>query len=111
MGIDHGGGDILVAQKGLNGTDVRTPLQKMGGEAMPECVGADMFLNAGPTYGIGNGFINGTWIEMMPPHGAAPGISGKVLGGKYILPSPILCCTGVLPGQGMGHVDPPHARL
>ena len=111
MGIHHGGGDVLVAQKGLNRADIRTPLQKMGGEAMPECVGADTLLNSSLTDGIGNGLVNRTWIDMMPPHVAAPGVSGKVLGGKYILPSPILCRMRVLAVQGMGHVDLPMAGL
>jgi len=36
VGIDHGGGNVIVAQKRLDGTDIGAPLQKMGGETMPD---------------------------------------------------------------------------
>ena len=35
MGVDLGGADICVAQHGLDGTEVGTVIQKMGGKGMP----------------------------------------------------------------------------
>jgi len=35
MGVDHGGADAAVAQKFLDGTDVVSVLQKVGGEGVP----------------------------------------------------------------------------
>ena len=71
VGVDHGGGDILVAQQRLNGADIRAALQQMGGETVTKRVGAHFFMDTGLTDGLGNGFIDGAWVQMVAPLDAA----------------------------------------
>ena len=33
--VDHGGGDVGIAQQALDGADVRSNFQEMGGPALP----------------------------------------------------------------------------
>lgn len=43
MGVDHGGGDIGVAQEFLNGTDIVTAFEQMSGKAVAQSVAVDLF--------------------------------------------------------------------
>ncbi len=47
MGIDLGGGDICKNENELDGTEISTTFEKMGGKGMPENMGADVFINPG----------------------------------------------------------------
>ena len=46
MHIDFCGANVFVAEHGLYGAEVGAPLQQMGGKAVAEGVGADVFGNA-----------------------------------------------------------------
>ena len=35
VGVDHGGADVRVSRQGLDGANVRAPLQEMSGKAVP----------------------------------------------------------------------------
>ena len=48
MHIDFCGANVFVAEHGLYGTEVGAPLQQMGGKAVAEGVGTDVFGDAGP---------------------------------------------------------------
>ena len=48
MHIDFCGANVFVAEHGLYGAEVGAPLQQMGGKAVAEGVGADVFGDAGP---------------------------------------------------------------
>ena len=48
MHIDLCGANVFVAEHGLYGAEVGAPLQQMGGKAVAEGVGADVFGDAGP---------------------------------------------------------------
>jgi hypothetical protein len=43
VGVDHGGGDVAVAEELLDGADVVAGFQQVGGEGMAEGVAADAF--------------------------------------------------------------------
>ena len=65
MGIDHGGSDIIVAKKSLDGPDIVISLEKMGGKAVAESMGSDSFGEFGPSdgfvkWGGGGGRTTGT---------------------------------------------------
>ena len=52
VGIDHGGGDVVVSEEFLDGADVGTTLEEVGGETVAESVrggvfGETNFLNGG----------------------------------------------------------------
>ena len=59
-GVDHGGADVRVSQQGLDGANVRTPLQKMSGKAVPERMRTDPLADSRLTDGLGNGLVDGT---------------------------------------------------
>jgi len=71
MGVNHGCGNIGMAQKRLNGTDVRSALQKVGGETVVERVRRYALLNARPFGGRLDGFVNHGRVDMMPSGVAA----------------------------------------
>ena len=72
---------------------------------MAEGVGADFFVDAGLTNGFGNGFVDGTGIEMVTPLNTASRVGRDAAGWKYILPLPLGGSVGVFSAQCMGHVD------
>lgn len=47
MGVDHGGGDIAMAEQLLHGANVIAALEQVGGEAVPEGVATGGFGEAG----------------------------------------------------------------
>ncbi len=47
MGVDLGGADVGVAEHGLNGAEVGAVHEEVGGEAVTEGVGGDVFRDAG----------------------------------------------------------------
>jgi hypothetical protein len=47
MGVDHGGGDIRVAQQFLHRADIRTACQQMSGKGVAQGVGGDPLGKAG----------------------------------------------------------------
>lgn len=78
MGIDHGGGDVLMPQKRLNCSDISAPLEQMGGKAVPESMCAGPFVYSGLAHSLGNGFVDGTGVQMMPAGFTGPRISRKL---------------------------------
>ena len=46
--VEGGRLDASVAEQGLDGSDVRTVFQKMSGEAVPQRMHSDVFLQSGP---------------------------------------------------------------
>ena len=42
VGVDHGGGNIVVPEQLLNGADIGSALKQVGGEGMPKGMGADV---------------------------------------------------------------------
>ena len=42
VGVDLGGGDVGMAEQGLHPPQIRPAVQQMGGEGMPQDVGADL---------------------------------------------------------------------
>lgn len=51
----------------LDGSDIVTALQQVGGKAMSEGVRADFFCNSSLTYSGFDGFINHAGVNVMPP--------------------------------------------
>jgi hypothetical protein len=51
MRIDHGRAHVLVDQQFLDGADIISVLQQVGGKAVPEGMAADRLVNAGNLYG------------------------------------------------------------
>lgn len=52
VGVDLGGADVGVAEHGLDGAEVGAVHEEVGGEAVTEGVGGDVFRDAG-FFGVG----------------------------------------------------------
>ena len=63
LGVDHGGTHVSVSQKGLFGADIRTTLQEMSGEAVPERMCADPLVDSRLADGLGNGIVDGVSVS------------------------------------------------
>ena len=109
VGVDHGGTEVRVSQQGLDGANVRAPLQEMSGEAVPERMRADPLADSCVTDGLGNGFVDGAGVQMVAACLAGARVGGQMTGGEDVLPSPILAGVRVLAGQCVGEIHLPIA--
>ena len=135
MGVDHGGTHVFVAEEFLNGADVVTGLQEVGGEGVTEGVSGDVFGDAGLADGLFDGALESGRVEVVAAAGLAPGppvpvrgsprrgwrgivvgggtsagergswVAGEVGGGEEVLPSEFAGGIGVFFCQGVGEVD------
>ena len=88
MGIDHGGGDVLVAEQLLHGANVVAALQQVGGKAVPEGMAACWFAQASGAHGEFDRVLDVLFMDMMATRFAAGWIEGESGGGKDVLPGP-----------------------
>ena len=87
MGVDLGGGDVGVAQQGLDDAQVGAALQQMGGEGVAKDVGADLRrVDAGADRGLFQqlGKAPGRQAAGLAARREQPGI-GRVASGQEIL--------------------------
>ncbi len=62
MQVDGGFFQVVMPQQQLNGSQIRTVFQQVGGETMPQGVGMDVFLlQASASSGLAAGVINSFW--------------------------------------------------
>ena len=76
MCVDHGGFHIFVAEKFLDGADIITILEQVGGEAVAEGVGGDGFLDFGDLGGGFDGFLEAGFVNVMALFDAGQWIGG-----------------------------------
>ena len=100
MGVDHGGGDVLVAQEFLDGADVRAAAQKVGGKGMAQSMRGGGFLDAGFAGGLPDGALEERLAEVMAAHGLAARVDGEIGSGKGVLRDPFAGGAGVFAFQG-----------
>jgi len=75
MSINHCGGDIVMAEKRLDGSDVYIALQEMSRETVPEGMSAYSFFKSNFLHCRFDGFIDGTRVNMMALFFVTPGIN------------------------------------
>ena len=105
MGINLGGLDALVAEQLLNGADVISLLDKMGGERMAQGVAADFFVDTCLVCGRGNGALDRPVVYMVAAADARARIDREFPGGEQPLPSPGDTCARIFARQRPGEVD------
>ena len=105
VGVDHGGGDVGVAEELLDGADVVAALEEVGGEGVADGVAAGAFGEAGGEDGVVDGALEDRLVEVV----AAPGGGGRVVvvagGGEDPLPGPFAAGVGELAVEGVGEGD------
>lgn len=65
VGVDHGCGDIGVAEQFLQGTDVIACFKKVSCEGVPKAVAATVFCNSGADEGLFYGALQGSFIGVV----------------------------------------------
>ena len=105
MGVDHGGVEVFVAEHVLNGPDIDAAFEHVGGEAVTEDVGFDVFGDSGFSGGFFQGALEDVGVEVVPPGDSGAGIAGEDIGGEDILPMPGPRGLGVFSLEGVGQFD------
>ena len=88
VGIDHGGGHVVVPEQWLNGADVGAALPQVGGEGVPKGMGADLLRQTGTANRHLDGLIDDAGVNVMATGDTGTRVDGKIPGGKDILPAP-----------------------
>ena len=105
MRVYHGGGNVIMPQKSLYGSDICSPLKQMGCKTVPKRMCADSFCQPGFASSRLDGFINDTGINMVATSNTASRVYGKRTGGENVLPAPFSGGIGVFSSQGIGHLN------
>lgn len=92
VSVDHCRFHVLVTEEFLDGTDVVTALQEVGGEGVAEDVRGDVFVNVCAAGGISDRFLYKRFMEVMTTGDTGPFVCGNVGGGKDVLPNPLFVC-------------------
>jgi hypothetical protein len=74
VGVDHGGRDVAVAEELLDGADVVSGFQKVGGEGVAEGVAADAFGEVGGQGGLSDSALDDRFVEVVTPALASLGM-------------------------------------
>src|SRR2546425_506667 len=109
MGVDHGGGDVAVAEQLLDGSDVVAALQKVGRKRMAQGVAARGLGDAGLAYGNLDEPLQDGLVQVMAPPLPRLEVAIPPGGGEYPLPSPLARGVGVFLREGAGELDVPPA--
>jgi hypothetical protein len=107
VGVDHGGGHIVVPEQVLNSADVGAALKQVGGEGMTKGMGADVLRQTGTANRHLEGLVDDAGVNMMAAGEARPRVNGEIPGRKDILPAPFLGGIGVFPSQSIREVHLP----
>lgn len=74
MGVDHGGFDVSVAKKFLDGPNVVSVLEEVGRKAMAEGVATGGFPDSGLGDGLFDRPLEGPRVDVVPLLATRPGI-------------------------------------
>ena len=102
MRVDHRGLDVLVTQQILNGSDILTVLEQVGGEGVAECVAGDALLDTSEFGCAVDGFLQGAGADVVALGKSAAWICGELWGGKEELPDPLARRIGVFTRESVG---------
>lgn len=103
--VDHGGGDVGVAEEGLDGADVGSGFEEVCGKGVAEGVGGDAFGDSGFAGGLADLPGHGVFMEVEAGDFGGGGVGGEDGGGEEPLPEPVVAgARGVAEGLG-GQMD------
>ena len=72
MGVDHGGFDVLVTEKFLDGADIVSALEEVGGEGVAEGVGGDSLVHFCDAGGFADFFLEGGFVDVVAAESPIP---------------------------------------
>lgn len=89
----------------LDGADIVTVFEQVGGKAVAEGVAGDGFIEPGGFGGAFDGALQGAGVDVMSAQAAGLGIFRDARGGKNVLPDPGLGGSRIFQGQRERQVD------
>ena len=75
--VDHGGLQVAVAEELLDGSDVGSGFEEVGGEGVAEGVGRDVLVKAGGDGGLPDGALGRGFVKVVPPQFANARAGGE----------------------------------
>ena len=99
VGIDLGGGDVLMAQQGLNGSQVGSAFNEVGREGMTQSVAGDAFGDVGSNSSPSQGLVEDLGMEVVTTGDSAFRIAGWAGGREKPKPVPAFSGSRKLPLQ------------
>jgi hypothetical protein len=105
VGVDHGGGDIPMAEELLDGADVVASIQQVGGEAVPQAVAACLFGEARRAHGVVEGALEDGFVKVVTEEPSGVPVTVFARRRKDPLPPPRAARFWILSRQGAGEHD------
>lgn len=102
--INHGGGDIGMAEEVLDGADVGFGFEEVGGEGMAQGVGGDALGDSGLAHGVADLARHGVVVEVIAGEFSGARVRAEGGGGEEPVPTPLATGVGPFAEQGLGHV-------
>ena len=96
MEVNHGGGDIGMAEQVLDGSDVDAAFEEVSCEAVPKGVAGGGFGEEGLAHGRFELTLHGSVVDVVSGNPAGSWVRAKCCGGEEKLPGPFAGGVGVL---------------
>ena len=109
VGVDHGGFYIFVTEQFLDGANVVSALEKMGGKRMTQGMRGDVLVDLCLAGGFTNGSLDDRFMDVMAARDARAFVLGKFRCRKEVLPDPFPVCVRVLLFESHGQMNCPKA--
>ena len=91
-----------MAEEFLNGADIVTGFEQVGGKRMPEGMAGNVFIQPSTAGGLFDGFLQGTGGHVVSAQVTAARINGQPGRKENKLPGPFRAGVRVFSGQGVG---------
>jgi len=104
--VDHRGRDVFVAEELLDGAELASIFEQMGGERMPESVAGGPFADLRVSHRSADGPLHDGLVEMMTASLTRTWLTVGSRGGENPLPGPFAASHRQLSRQGVGQLDP-----
>src|SRR5262249_12580068 len=97
--------DRVVAQKGLNGFEIHSSFQKMGGKTVAKRVRACRLGDPGVLHGLFHRLLQHRLMQMVPASLSRYSVSVMASCRKHPLPAPFLACVWIFSLERVGQCD------
>jgi len=105
VGVDHGGLYILVSEEFLDGSYNVAVLEKVGCEGVAEGVRGNTFVYFSEEGCLSNGFLEGSFVDVVAARDAGFGISEEGDCGEDALPNPLFMSGRIFFFKSKRHID------
>ncbi len=104
VGVNHGSGDVFVAEELLDGANIVAVLEQMGSKTVPESVATGGFVDAGGADGVADGVLEVALGGVVAAFFAGARVEGDAIGGEDVLPNPMTRGVWIFTVERVGEV-------